>query len=199
MIKKVFVVSAKNKTLGILLLFLFGMFSCKNEVLPKPKGMLSLQYSSPVYEKSESTCGFSFQKNKYAVLKKGAKKHKCGYVIDYPKLNASMYLTYREVNNDLRKLLMDAQNLTQEHVVKADEIIPKEYINKENRVYGMFYDVLGNAASQSQFYVTDSLKHFLLGSIYFNVKPNYDSLYPAAKYLQRDMRYLMETIRWSEK
>ncbi len=195
---KVFAVSFKNKILGILALLLFGFFGCKDEVLPKPKAMLGLEYDEPVYEKSKSLCGFSFQKNKYALLKKVMKKHKCGYIIDYPKLNASMYLTYRVVNNDLRKLLMDAQNLTQEHVVKADEIIPKEYMDKEHKVYGMFYDVLGNAASQSQFYVTDSVRHFLLGSIYFNVKPNYDSLYPAAKYLQRDMRYLMETIRWEE-
>ncbi|WP_010177649.1 gliding motility lipoprotein GldD [Aquimarina agarilytica] len=191
-----FVELVRFRAIGMLLFLLFGLWGCKDEVLPKPKALLSLEYNDPLYEKSVAACGFSFQKNKYAQLKKVLKKHKCGYIINYPKLNASMYLTYREVNNDLRKLLTDAQNLTQEHVVKADEIIPKEYVNKKSRVYGMFYDVLGNAASQSQFYVTDSVQHFLLGSIYFNVKPNYDSLYPAAKYLQRDMRYLMETIRW---
>ncbi|WP_010521596.1 gliding motility lipoprotein GldD [Aquimarina agarivorans] len=186
------------KTAGVFLGVMFCLISCKQEVLPKPKGMLSLEYDKPVYEKSIAECGFSFQKNKYALLKKALKKHKCGYIINYPNLNASMYLTYRAVNNDLRKLLTDAQNLTQEHVVKADEIIPKEYVNDAHKVYGMFYDVLGNAASQSQFYVTDSVRHFLLGSIYFNAKPNYDSIYPAAKYLQRDMRHLMETIRWEK-
>ena len=60
----------------------------------------------------------------------------------------------------------------------------------------MFYEVDGNAASQSQFYVTDSTKHFLTGSIYFNAKPNFDSIHPAAFYLKNDIRKIMETIRW---
>ena len=69
-------------------------------------------------------------------------------------------------------------------------------MNDTTKVYGMFYQVYGNAASQSQFYATDSLKHFISGSIYFNVEPNYDSVQPASDYLQRDMRRIMETLRW---
>lgn len=182
------------------LIILFGtlitLLSCKDDVLPKPKGMLSLKYTSPSYEKINAECEFSFHKNKNAVLKKAFKQQQCGYKLSYPNLNATIYLSHRKVDNDLLKLLKDAQNLTQEHVVKADEIIPKSYEDSENKVYGMFYEVLGDAASQSQFYVTDSVHNFLLGSLYFNVKPNYDSIYPAAVYLQKDMRRLMETTRW---
>lgn len=182
----------------IILVFvsLLTLVSCKDEVLPKPKGMLSLNYTLPSYEKINADCEFSFDKNKDAALKKAFKKQQCGYILTYPHLNATIYLSHRKVDNDLRKLLKDAQNLTQEHVVKADEIIPKSYEDSENKVYGMFYEVLGDAASQSQFYVTDSVRNFLLGSLYFNVKPNYDSVYPAAVYLQKDMRRLMETTRW---
>lgn len=169
---------------------------CKDKVLPKPEGMLSLKYASPIYEKINADCNFSFEKNKQAILENAFKKNQCGYTLTYPHLNATIYLSHRKVNNDLRELLKDAQNLTQEHVVKADEIIPKSYDDSENKVYGMFYEVLGDAASQSQFYITDSVHNFLLGSLYFNVKPNYDSIYPAAKYLQKDMKRLMETTRW---
>ena len=66
----------------------------------------------------------------------------------------------------------------------------------ERKVYGMFYEVGGNAASQSQFYVTDSINHFLTGSLYFYTKPNYDSILPAAHYLKNDIQKLMETITW---
>ena len=172
------------------------LFGCDDAVLPKPKGMLSLNYESASYEKVAADCDFSFSKNKSSFLKKAFKKQQCGYVLSYPKLNATIYLTHRKINDDLRDLLKDAQNLTQEHVVKADEIIPKSFEDPENKLYGMFYEVLGDAASQSQFYVTDSINNFLLGSLYFNVKPNYDSIYPAAVYLQKDMRHLMETTRW---
>jgi len=60
----------------------------------------------------------------------------------------------------------------------------------------MFYEVTGNAASQAQFYVTDSINHFVTGSLYFYAKPNYDSIYPAANYLQQDIRRIMETMAW---
>ena len=62
----------------------------------------------------------------------------------------------------------------------------------------MFYEVLGDAASQAQFYVTDSTQHFVTGSLYFRAKPNYDSIYPAAIYLQKDIRKIMESLRWRE-
>ena len=95
-------------------------------------------------------------------------------------------------------MLIDAQKLTYEHVVKADNIAEEKYVNEYHGVYGMFYDVAGNAASQSQFYVTDSTSHFITGSIYFNVTPNYDSILPAAAYLKNDIRHLMESLRWKK-
>ncbi len=70
------------------------------------------------------------------------------------------------------------------------------YENAASKVYGMYYEVNGDAASQAQFYVTDSTNHFLVGSLYFYAKPNYDSIYPAAKYLQKDIKRLMESITW---
>jgi gliding motility-associated lipoprotein GldD len=60
----------------------------------------------------------------------------------------------------------------------------------------MFYEVGGNAASQSQFYVTDSINHFITGSLYFYAKPNYDSILPAANYLQKDIKRIMESLEW---
>jgi len=60
----------------------------------------------------------------------------------------------------------------------------------------MFYDLKGNVASQSQFYVTDSTRHFLSGALYFETKPNYDSILPAINYIQKDMMHLIESLRW---
>ena len=119
--------------------------------------------------------------------------------IEYPTLKGTIYLTYKSISNNQKNLidfLKDAQNFTQKHTAKADEIKEKEYLNKINKVYGMFYEVGGNAASQSQFYVTDSTEHFLTGSLYFYAKPNYDSILPAAKYLEKDIKRIMETVKW---
>lgn len=178
--------------MGFALLFL----SCQGETLPKPKGMLRLSYPEPSYKETSYSCPYVFEKNEFSELKKALRNKKCWYNIDYKELKATLYISYYQINRNLDSLLRDAQNLTQEHVVKADGITQTPYINKENKVYGMFYEVTGNAASQSQFYATDSVNHFIVGSMYFKVKPNYDSILPAANYLRNDMRHLMETIRW---
>ena len=66
----------------------------------------------------------------------------------------------------------------------------------EQEAYGMVYEIEGNAASPVQFYVTDQETHFLTGSVYFNTKPNYDSILPAAHYLKKDVKMLMESLVW---
>ena len=63
-------------------------------------------------------------------------------------------------------------------------------------MHGVLFEVVGDAASQSQFFVTDSTQHFVTGSLYFYTKPNYDSIYPAAAYLKEDIGKIMETLKW---
>jgi gliding motility-associated lipoprotein GldD len=111
-------------------------------------------------------------------------------------MKATIYLTHKSVNNDIDKLLRDAQKLTYDHVVKADDITEQPFINRKKKVYGMFYEVGGNAATNAQFYVTDSTKNFIVGSVYFYAKPNFDSILPAANYLKEDMRRILETLEW---
>lgn len=168
-------------------------FSCKNDVVPKPASYLRLDYPEAKYVNFEKECPFAFEMNSAAIIKSDKD---CGYTISYPKMKATIYLTYKPVNNNIAKLLRDAQKLTYEHVIKADDILEQPYLNPERKVYGMFYQVDGNAATNSQFYVTDSTKHFITGSVYFYAKPNFDSIMPAASYIKNDMQRLMETLKW---
>lgn len=176
-------------------MFLIG---CGDDPLPKPKGYLRLEFPDATYQKTNTPLPFSFDKNELAKPISSLKSTEKAYGVDveYPTLKGTIYLTYKKVNNNLDSLLRDAQNLTQKHTIKADEIKPKEYLNDERKVYGMLYEIGGDAASQSQFYVTDSINHFLSGSLYFYAKPNYDSIYPAAEYLKKDIKRIMETVRW---
>jgi gliding motility-associated lipoprotein GldD len=166
---------------------------CKKELLPKPNSQLRLDYLEATYVHYESDCPATFDINEEAVIKG---KPDCGYTINYPKMKATIYLTYKPVKNNLNKLLRDAQKLTYEHVIKADDILEQPFANKDHKVYGMFYQVDGNAATNAQFYVTDSTKHFMDCSVYFYAKPNFDSVMPAASYVKNDMRRLMESLRW---
>lgn len=161
--------------------------------MPKPKAYLSLEYPNPQYTDFKKACGYDFKYNSLSNIKD---QGQCNFHINYPKLRATVYLNYRPVQNNIESLLRDAQKLTYEHVVKADNITEQPYIDSEHKKFGMFYEVGGNAASQSQFYVTDSTKHFLMGSIYFYAKPNFDSVLPAAHYIKNDLKILMESLKW---
>ncbi len=184
-----------HKTACIGILFSILLHACGEDTIPRPRAMLRLEY--PGYEAAalRSDCPFTFQYNQLAeiVFKEG-----CALNLDYPMMNGSIFVTYKSVEGNLHELLTDAQKLSYEHTVKADNITEHPFVNPESGVYGMFYEVQGNAASQAQFYVTDSISHFVTGSLYFYARPNYDSIYPAAVYLQRDIRHIMESFRWKE-
>ncbi|MGH1386480.1 gliding motility lipoprotein GldD [Kordia sp.] len=183
----------KYTSIFLLVSILFS--SCEGEVLPKPNAFLRLQYPTPKYAKVQSDCPYTFDKNELALIDP---KKNCWINLEYPALNGTLHLSYVPVNGNLNQLLEDVQKLTYEHAVKADNIEPTIYDNKEQGVYGMVYEVEGNAASQAQFYVTDSTSHFLTGSLYFNARPNYDSIYPAVMYIKKDIRKLIESLEWKE-
>ena len=178
----------------IVLLFLsLSVIGCRNEVLPKPEAMLRLDYPTASYKSFLTDCPFDFDYNKLSSIKQNGD---CLFQIEYPEMKASIHITYKQVEGNIEKLLKDAQNLTFEHAIKADNIITQPFENDNHKTYGQFYEVEGNAASQSQFYVTDSSKHFVTGALYFYSKPNYDSILPAADYIKKDIRIFMESLRW---
>jgi len=185
-----------NRKIFLSIMF-FSMFaaSCgEDEVLPKPKAMLRLEYVKPSGSTAETNY-FSFEQNTIAKL--NSKNHR-SFQLRYPDLKASIFMSYRPVESDIKNLIIDAQKLSYEHAAKADGIRPRVYDDALNQVYGAFFEVSGDAASPAQFYVTDSLNHFVTGALYFETKPNYDSIFPAAVYLQKDMGRIMETLRWKD-
>ena len=185
---------------------LFGVimfWSCGEDYVPKPKAQLRLEYPNAKYVDADLKLPFTFDKNllaqKITLKELEAPTESYGVNLEYPALKGTIFLTYKAINKDeknLRDFLRDAQKFTLEHTKKADEIPAYPYENKERKVYGMLSEVKGNVASPAQFYVTDSINHFLTGSLYFYAKPNYDSILPAANYLQKDIKRIMETVTW---
>lgn len=181
----------------LILFFLFAI-SCADDPQPKPNAFLAMDYPQAEYETFEPNCPFHFEVNEIATPSNPVIDQDCWINLNYELLNGTIFITYQPVTNNLDSLLRDAQKLPLQHTIKADAIEGDVYINPYNRTYGMFYEVSGNAASQAQFYLTDSVKHFLTGSVYFQAQPNFDSILPAAAYLKKDMRHLMETVEWQE-
>ena len=176
-----------------LYLTLILCISCKDEVLPKPKGYLNLKYPKQTYKFIDLKRPYTFKVANNATVK----DDKNNWVkIQYPALRASVDITYRPVENNLRLLLSESEKLVFEHTVKADKISSQNFTHPEKNMFGSMYQISGNSASQIQFHLTDSTKHFIKGSLFFYSKPNYDSILPAVNYIKKDILKLIETAEW---
>ncbi len=178
--------------------------SCEKTYTPKPKSYPRVIYPEHRYQMySNEFCPFTFEYPTYAFVNKdsmffGEKlQNKCWFNIEYPQFSGTIHVTYEDIHSkeEIAKMLDDAHTLTYKHSKKADAIEPIE-INNKNGVHGLIYDVEGNAASSAQFYVTDMDHHFLRGALYFNVKPNIDSMAPVIKFVSKDMSHMIETFNW---
>lgn len=175
------------------LFFILIFTACADEIQPKPKAYLSLTYPEKAYKNLLLERPYFFKVANNAILKDETNNW---LKIQYPNLKASIDITYRTVDNNITELLTEAEKLVFKHTVKAEQILTKDFVNKERRVFGSVFDITGNAASHVQFHVTDSVKHFIKGSLYFYTKPNYDSILPAVDYVKNDIIKIMETIEW---
>ena len=101
--------------------------ACQDDVLPKPKAYLRLEYPEAQYIKTNPELPFTFEKNLLATditnKRLEGTKESYGLNIEYPKLKGTIYLTYKKIKtkSDLLTYLQDAQNFTQEHTRKAAE------------------------------------------------------------------------------
>jgi gliding motility-associated lipoprotein GldD len=116
--------------------------------------------------------------------------------IEFPSLNGKVYISYKQIkNNEFSKLIDDAFKLTYKHSSKATAI-RDSLIRTPNGISGIFFKVGGNAATSRQFFLTDSVNHFLRGALYFDATPNADSLGIVNDFLEVDMKHLINTLEW---
>jgi gliding motility-associated lipoprotein GldD len=179
-------------------LILLIVVACKQEYTPKPLGYHRIDFPEKEYQQYSSDCPFTFEYPTYGEVKpdKSANAEPCWLNLKFPEYNGTIHLSYKQVQDNLNKLTEDARNLTYKHTVKAEAITEKTYQKPERDVYGILYNVKGNAASSLQFFLTDSSNHFIRGSLYFNVQPNKDSLAPVIDFFREDVVHFMETFRW---
>jgi len=173
--------------------------SCQNEqYTPKPYGYFRIDFPKKEYRLLNSICPYSFKYPAYAKIVEDtdANTEPCWKNIEFIGMKATLHLSYKPVNENLENLLEDTRKLVYKHTVKADAINEKLFIDENQKVYGMLYEIEGNAASPAQFFLTDSTTHFLRGSLYFNVPPNKDSLAPSILFVKEDLQNLINTFSW---
>jgi gliding motility-associated lipoprotein GldD len=178
------------------------LYSCTSDddeiITPKPRAYYRIDFPEKKYVSYDSTCPFKFEIPYYSRIEndKLQKAEPCWLNLQFPKFNSTLHLSYKAVNGNLDKYLEDTYTLASKHQIKASGIEEQLFQNDSLKVYGLVYQIEGNAASAIQFYITDSSKHFLRGALYFNSVPNIDSLAPVIGFLKQDIYHLMETFEW---
>lgn len=174
---------------------LFALSGCTNSV-PKPRGYFRIELMDKVYDTARIPEPIIFE---YPSNVSGIVRHKGSdefFDIVYPLYNARIYCSYKNIKGNFYAVSEDSRNFVYKHVIKADAISEQPFVNEEKGMYGMLYQIKGNAASQVQFLLTDSTRHFLRGALYFNNRPNKDSLAPVIDYITEDIVRLMESAEW---
>ncbi len=186
------------KRITVITLMLLLFICCKRHYTPKPAGYLRIDFPEKVYQIYNSSCPYTFEYPLYGKITADTSKitEPCWINIEFPNFGGKIHISYKPVNNNVNTYIEDSRTLAYKHTVKADAISETLYTNDERRVYGLLYQIKGDAASSVQFYLTDSTKHFLRGSLYFNVQPNADSLAPVIDFFTEDIMHLVETLEW---
>lgn len=170
--------------------------SCNSKpTTPKPNAFLKLEYPNSGYQKTNSETPYTFE---HSNISNFFSKKNGWSNIKYPSLNAEITITYQPIKNNLIQLIRDAEKLTYKHTLKADNIEAYPFENSNKKVYARLFTLTGDVASPLQFQVTDSIKNFIYGSLYFNSRPNYDSILPAINYINKDIKHIIETLEWSK-
>ena len=177
--------------------------ACQGPSVPKPRAYPRVHFPERggFQRFGQAECPFTFDAPDYYRVEKKTRDdvaEPCwGYNLTAPSLNGTLYLTYKPLGPDqsLVTLTEEAYRLTFKHARKADYIEPVN-IATPNGAFGLLYYVAGDAASQLQFFVTDTVHHFVRGTLNFYTQPNADSLAPVVQFVSQDIEGMLNSLRW---
>ena len=177
--------------------------ACNSDYTLKQRGYFRIDFPKHEYQKYDRPGSpYSFEYPVYAKIVRDttffeAKPENDYWInIDFPEFFGKIYISYKEIKkNNFDSLVSDAFKMTYKHTSKATEI-RDSLMHTPQGYTGVFFRVGGNAATAKQFFVTDSVKHFVRGALYFDASPNSDSLGVVNSFLEEDMKHLINTLQF---
>lgn len=192
----------KFSWLPILTGLVFMCMSCGGNYSPKPRGHFRIDLPEKEYVRFDSAYPYSFDLPVYSTLipDTGQFAEPWWADVKFPRFRGTLHLSYKPIGerSDLVAYMEDARTFVHHHIPKATGIREEILGIPENNVFGIFYEIRGReAASPIQFFVTDSTSHFMRGALYFMVTPNNDSLAPVIRFLEQDIRHMIQSLEWN--
>jgi len=155
--------------LGVLII----MLACNEPApaLPKPRIYPKVIYPEKKFKQfSESNCPFEMELPVYFEVEKDQGQNEkeaqytCWLDLYSKELNSYLHLSYIPFKNrtEFDKLVSDAFEMADKHNIKASNRMESLIENKEEKVYGLLFEIDGPVATPLQFFMTDSTQHFSL-------------------------------------
>ena len=199
--------TAPMRVAAILLASVLVLSACGGggDYSPKPRGYFRIDLPKKEYRQYQSAYPFTFEYPVYAQLEQDSTPARTTLQnmqyklnMQFKQLNATLHLSYQPITSKkiFNELIEDAHKLAFKHTVKATGIDEARIYYPDRKVYGLYYTIDGNAASAVQFYLTDSVHHYLRGALYFNSAPQFDSIQPVLNFVKKDVDVLIKTLRW---
>lgn len=187
---------------------LLALVACSDpNYTPKPRSFPRVDYPAKAYQPLDvDFCSFTFEYPVYTVIQQDTAffgerpPHGCWFDVFYPGYDGRVHFTYAPLSgsaSELETLTKDAFGMADWHNKRAD-YIDELLIDTPNGVTGFAFDIDGEAASPFQFFLTDSTHHFVRAALYFNTKPNADSLRPVVDFVREDILHIIETFKWAK-
>jgi len=190
----------KHAAFIIGLLWCFASCSGNHDYSPKPRGFFRIEFPKKEYQEYTGGCPLTFLYPKYAdiVPDKNPDAKPCWLNMQFKQFNGTLHLSLEHINSkkEFDQLIEDAHKLSFKHTIKATSIDQGVIAYPDRKIYGIYYTIEGNAASNVQFYLTDSTKHYLRGALYFNNEPRLDSIQPVLTFVKQDVNQMIKSLRW---
>lgn len=122
------------------------------------------------------------------------------YNLQFPLFDMTLHLTYYKFSNwsFFDSLLFDTRKLVNKHLQKADDILERPTSTLNPDAKGLIFSIQGNTATNFNFYLTDSTKHFVRGALYFNSRTDLDSVAPVFQFVEQDVYHMIKTMKWKK-
>ena len=178
----------------VFVLLIFVLSCDKIADLPKQKSFFAPDFKMTHYVESNIGCKYNFLINSKALI---SNLKNCNYNIEYKNLNSKIYINQISYFENIEVLLDAFDQKIIENSKFSDQIIESEYIDFERKIYSKLFSFVGDSPSNIQFYVTDMSDKFINGSLFFNTKTNYDSLFPYIDYVRNDIKKMVDSFNWT--
>ncbi len=173
-----------------------------DEYVPKPRAFPRITLPVQEFKKFDSSgIPYAFEIPVYSAMEKDTlnvyTKQPFWFNLNFKPFNATLHLTYYRFGNRVQfdSLIDDTRKLVNKHIQRAEDIIEQPLSTTKN-VKGMMFEIEGNTATNINFYLTDSAKHFMRGALYFNNQVASDSTAPVLERMRSDIGHLIKTFRW---